>query len=114
MSVLFVTTCSLTKAAGGTGTFDPETTVCGSGPRHAELLAARREEVRELVKGGNAADWQGVPLKDLDYSRGSSRASSSAAERTPSTCLHSTVTKADSSRRWGMPARRVAAQTTTC
>ena len=70
MSVLFVTTCSLTKAVGGTGAFDPETTVSGSAPRHAELLAARREEVRKLVKGGNAADWQGVPLKDLDYNRG--------------------------------------------
>ncbi|MCY3840586.1 MAG: hypothetical protein OXH09_18385 [Gammaproteobacteria bacterium] len=66
MSVLFVTTCSLTKAAGGTGTFDPESVVAATAPRHAESLAARREEVRELVKGANPADWQGVPLKDLD------------------------------------------------
>lgn len=70
MSVLFVTTCSLTKAAGGTGTFDPESVVAATAPRHAESLAARREEVRELVKGANPADWQGVPLKDLDYNRG--------------------------------------------
>ena len=69
MNVLFVSACSLTKATGGTATFDPEATISAVAPRHAERLAARREEVRELVKNGETADWQGVALKELDYNR---------------------------------------------
>ena len=69
MSVLFVTACSLTKAPGGIATFDQGGTISSVAPRHAERLAARRDEVRELVKNGETADWQGVPLKDLDYNR---------------------------------------------
>ena len=69
MSVLFVTACSLTKATGGTATFDEGATIPAATPRHAEQLTARRDEVRELVKNGETADWQGVPLKDLSYNR---------------------------------------------
>ena len=69
MSVLFVTACSLTKATGGTPTFDETATISTTAPRHAERLAVRRDEVREIVKNGEAADWQGVPLKDLSYNR---------------------------------------------
>ena len=69
MSVLFVTACSLTKATGGTATFDEGATIPAATPRHAEQLTARRDEVRELVKNGETADWQGVPLKDLSYHR---------------------------------------------
>ena len=59
MSVLFVTACSLTKATGGTATFNQRATISAVAPRHAERLAARRDEVRELVKNGQTADWQG-------------------------------------------------------
>ena len=69
MSVLFVTACSLTKARGGITTFNQEATISAVGQRLAERLTARRDEVRELVKKGETADWQGVPLKDLDYNR---------------------------------------------
>lgn len=68
MSVLFVTACSLTKAMGGVATFDQgETIAAVVTARNAERLTARREEVRNIVKNGGTADWQGVPLKDLDY-----------------------------------------------
>ena len=69
MSVLFLTACSLTKATGGAGTFDQGATIAAAAPRYAEQLTARRNEVRELVKNGDTADWQGVPLKDLSYNR---------------------------------------------
>ena len=69
MSVLFVTACSLTKATGGTATFDEGATISATAPRHAERLSARRDEVRALVKNGETADWQGIPLKDLSYNR---------------------------------------------
>ena len=69
MSVLFVTACSLTKEPGGVSTFDQGATIAAVTPRDAERLASRRNEVRELVKGGETANWQGVPLKDLVYNR---------------------------------------------
>lgn len=69
MGVLFVTACSLTKATGGAATFDEGATISAAAPRHAERLGARRDEVRELVKNGETADWQGIPLKDLGYNR---------------------------------------------
>ena len=67
MSVLFVTACSLTKATGGATTFEQGASIASVAPRHSDRLAARRDEVRELVKNGETADWQGVRLKDLDY-----------------------------------------------
>ena len=68
MSVLFVTACSLTKAAGGAGVFDGTATIASTAPREADRLMARRDQVRELVKSGEAV-WQEVPLRDLDYNR---------------------------------------------
>ena len=69
MSVLFVVACSLTKATGGTATFDQGATIASAARRHAERLAARRDEVREFVKNRESADWQGIPLRSLDYNR---------------------------------------------
>ena len=68
MSVLFVTACSLTKAAGGTAVFDRTATVGSTAPREADRLMARRDQVRELVKSGDSV-WQQVPLRDLNYNR---------------------------------------------
>ena len=69
MSVLFVTACSLTKATGGAAPFDEGATISTAATLHAEQLTARRDEVRDLVKNGETADWQGIPLKDLSYNR---------------------------------------------
>lgn len=81
MSVLFLVACSLTKASGGTASYDREATIAADVPRHAERLVARRDEVRERVKNGMTTDWQGVPLKDLAYNRGLAKGSEFAGRR---------------------------------
>ena len=73
MNVLFVVACSLTKATGGAETFAEEAGVAALAPTLAERLTARRDEVRQLVKDGETADWQGVPLKELEYNRSLTR-----------------------------------------
>ena len=70
MSTLFVIPCSLTKATGGTALFEQDATIAAVAPQFAEQLTTRRDEVRELVRNGQTADWQGVPLNELDYNRG--------------------------------------------
>lgn len=70
MSVLFVAACSLTKATGGTESiYAKEAGVTAMAPHLAERLSARRNEIRQFIKGGKMEDWQGIPLNDLDYNR---------------------------------------------
>ena len=70
MTVLFVSSCSLTKAVGGTAAFDEGDGIASVATDHAQRLLDRREEVRQLVKDRDTVDWQGVLLKDLDYNTG--------------------------------------------
>ena len=64
-AVLFVAACSLTKQAGGVSDYGHGAGIAaGLGQPQAEALLARRNAVRELVRGGSDTDWQGIRLGD--------------------------------------------------
>ena len=68
--LLFVSICSLTKAGGGHGEYDPgEAIASESTPRLARKLLWRREQIRQLAAESTDATWQGVPLPELEYNR---------------------------------------------
>ena len=67
---LFVTACSLTKAAGGVPEYEGGAAIlAGLDQRQAEVLLDRRNSVRKLVKGGGEPDWQGIRLADHPHNR---------------------------------------------
>ena len=70
-SILFLTTCSLTKRSGGepNGPKQEAITALVAGDLRTRLLE-RREEVRRLVKARQDIKWQGVALRDLEYNEG--------------------------------------------
>ena len=67
---LFVTTCSLTKEAGGASEYGDGASILQSIRQHqGEVLIERRNVVRKLVKGGGDSKWQGIRLSDLPHNR---------------------------------------------
>lgn len=67
-SILFLTTCSLTKRLGGEPRFPEEDAITGmvAGDLRERLLE-RREAVRRLVGARPDIKWQGIALRDLEY-----------------------------------------------
>ncbi len=68
--VLFVSICSLTKAAGGDDGYDAHhAVVTGLNPRLARRLLWHRERALKLVQSASDVKWQGVALPELEYNR---------------------------------------------
>ena len=68
--VLFLTNCSLTKAAGGGEEYDGSQAIASALPvRLADRLLKRRADVFQLVKNGTDFAWQGTPVSKLEHNR---------------------------------------------
>ena len=82
--VLFLTTCSLNKAEGGTVDYNEGAAITSLlSPALKERLLERREAVRQLVKNDERLAWQGVPLSKLYFNAGLARGPDFGGRATP-------------------------------
>lgn len=68
--VLFLTNCSLTKAAGGASAYAEDESIAALLPaKKLQELLERRRAVYQLVKNEPDFTWQGRPVLSLEYNR---------------------------------------------
>ena len=68
--VLFLTNCSLTKAAGGSAEYDESQAITSALPETlGDRLLKRRAGVFQLVKNAPDFHWQGTPVSELEFNR---------------------------------------------
>ncbi len=68
--VLFLTNCSLTKAAGGSAEYDESQAITSALPETlGDRLLKRRAGIFQLVKNAPDFHWQGTPVSELEFNR---------------------------------------------